>query len=71
MGLARLDALQLALWDDAETGEVKAVGMVLRITEQRSRLLGLDRPWQVSAARTVVMSPAEVEVWASEGWNAR
>lgn len=53
------------------TGEVKAFGMVLRITEQRSRLLGLDRPWQVSAARTVVMSPAEVEVWASEGWNAR
>ena len=42
--LARLDALQTAVWDAAMAGDVKAVGMVLRIIEQRSRLLGLDKP---------------------------
>ena len=63
MEMARLDALQLALWDDAMAGDVKAAGMVLRIIEQRSRLLGLDRPGNESSAQTVVMSPSEMAEW--------
>ena len=42
--LARLDALQVSLWAKAMAGEVKAANAVLRIIEQRSRLLGLDKP---------------------------
>ena len=61
--LARLDALQVALWDDAINGDVKAVNAVLRIIEQRSRLLGLDKPGSVADARTVMMSPADLADW--------
>lgn len=61
--LARLDALQVAFWERAMTGDVKAADMVLRIIQQRSRLLGLDKPGHQSAAQTVVMSQAEVAAW--------
>lgn len=61
--LARLDALQAALWERAMTGDVKAAGMVLRIIEQRSRLLGLDKQGFGPGAQTVVMSPAESAAW--------
>ena len=40
----RLDALQVAAWDKAMAGDVKAILAVARIIEQRSRLLGLDKP---------------------------
>jgi hypothetical protein len=39
---ARLDELQSALWDKALAGDVRAVGVIVRIIAQRSRLLGLD-----------------------------
>ncbi len=61
--LARLDALQVPLWEKAMNGDVKAAGMVLKIIEQRSRLLGLDKGDGVQAAQTVVMNPAEVAAW--------
>lgn len=53
----RLDALQVAVWDKAVAGDVKAVNAVLRIIEQRSRLLGLDKHTGV-AAQSVVIDPA-------------
>ena len=40
--LDRLDALQTALWPQALVGDM-AVNTVLRIIEQRTRLLGLGR----------------------------
>jgi hypothetical protein len=61
--LARLDALQVAFWERAMTGDVKAAGMILRIIEQRSRLLGLGVPRADAGAQSVVMSPAELAVW--------
>ena len=61
--LARLDALQVPLWDKAMGGDVKAAGMVLKIIETRSRLLGLDKPGFGQGAQTVVMSPAESAAW--------
>ena len=61
--LTRLDALQVGLWEQALAGDVKAVNAVLRIIEQRSRLLGLDKPFDESSARTVVMSPPEAAEW--------
>ncbi|MCG3151376.1 MAG: hypothetical protein GEEBNDBF_00647 [bacterium] len=39
----RLDALQLACWNQAMRGNLKAVEQVLRIMDRRARLLGLDQ----------------------------
>ena len=60
--LQRLNAMQLALWDKAMDGDVKAVLAVARIIEQRIRLLGLDRHTGATA-QTVVMSPAGLAAW--------
>jgi hypothetical protein len=56
--LARLDALQVGLWERAEAGDIKAVNAVLRIIEQRSRLLGLDKPEAVPVGTGSVVDPA-------------
>lgn len=57
--LARLDALQLALWDKAMSGDVEAAREVRAVIMARCRLLGLDergkRP-KAWAPRTVVLS---------------
>jgi hypothetical protein len=39
----RLDVLQAALWPQAMAGDTAAACVVLRIIEQRTRLLGLGR----------------------------
>ena len=54
----RLDALQVGLWDKAVSGDVKAVNAVLRIIEQRSRLLGLDKPAAAQSGSGSVVDPA-------------
>jgi hypothetical protein len=41
MELARLDALQVSLWDDAMAGDLPSATAVLRIIDARCRLLGL------------------------------
>ena len=56
--LTRLDALQVGLWEQALSGDVKAVNAVLRIIEQRSRLLGLDKPEAQPAGSGSVVDPA-------------
>jgi hypothetical protein len=58
-----LDALQVSLWDKAMNGDVKAVGMVLKIIQMRSRLLGLYTQGFGQGAQTEVMSPAESAAW--------
>jgi hypothetical protein len=45
--LARLDLLQLACWQPAIHGDLGAIDRALRISERRSRLLGLDLPVKV------------------------
>ena len=42
--LARLDALQAPIWDQAISGNLWAVDRCLAIMERRSKLLGLDKP---------------------------
>ena len=56
--IQRLDALQAGLWEQATAGDVKAVLAVLRIVQQRSRLLGLDRPEAEMQANATVVDPA-------------
>lgn len=41
--LARLDALQNAVWDDAISGNMAAIDRVLKIIAARCRLLGLEQ----------------------------
>ena len=40
--MARLDALQDAVWDDAMEGDTKAVDSVLKVMAHRAKLLGLE-----------------------------
>jgi DNA-binding CsgD family transcriptional regulator len=42
--VARLDTMQRGLWNDARKGKVAAVDRVIKISERRSKLLGLDAP---------------------------
>ena len=45
----RLDAMLYAVWDDVLQGDANAVHTALRISERRSRLLGLDAPHSIEA----------------------
>jgi transposase-like protein len=51
--LARLDALQEALWPAAMAGDVSAVEATLKVIESRCRLLGLSGRRRGTAARCV------------------
>ena len=55
MELARLDMLQVAIWDKCMAGDIPAGNLYIRISKRRSELQGLDAPrridWRVSAAR--------------------
>lgn len=52
---ARLDRLQLSIWDDALKGDVKAIDAYLRISQRRSRLNGMDAPLQIELSGHVRM----------------
>ena len=47
--LQRLDRLLSAIWTSAMQGSFKAVDSALRISERRSKLLGLDCPTKIAA----------------------
>jgi hypothetical protein len=42
--VARLDALQAAIWSRALTGDIRAINTVGRIIDRRCRILGLYPP---------------------------
>jgi hypothetical protein len=48
----RLDALQIAFWDKAAAGDVKAADVVLKVMNRRARLLGLDAPTRTQVEAT-------------------
>lgn len=45
--LRRLDALLMALWPNATKGGLETIDRVLRISDRRVRLLGLDAPIKI------------------------
>jgi hypothetical protein len=45
----RLDAMLYAVWNDVLQGDAGAVSTALKISERRSRLLGLDAPHSIEA----------------------
>lgn len=42
--LARLDAVDRLAWEQAEAGELKALEILLKISDRRAKMLGLDQP---------------------------
>lgn len=46
----RLDALLSVAWEQAKKGDVKALEFVLKVSERRAKLLGLDAPTKGDAA---------------------
>ncbi|MGO4598504.1 hypothetical protein [Terrabacter sp. 2RAF25] len=60
--LARLDALQAALWSKAMAGDVEAAREVRAVIMARCRLLGLDQ----GAKRTTVWAPRTVVLSAED-----
>jgi hypothetical protein len=57
----RLDSLLLAHWTKAMKGDVFSSGIILRISDRRAKLLGLDKPAQLDITGTVNTGP---------NWNA-
>jgi hypothetical protein len=59
--LDRLEVLMEAVWPSAATGDEKAIASYMKISERRAKLLGLDRPTEVSAT-VVEITAAEREL---------
>lgn len=59
--LQRLDALQAAHWGAAVAGDVKAALLVLKIIEQRVKLLCLDQPASFQEPETIIRSDHFIE----------
>lgn len=62
--LERLDAILLAVWKDATKGHLGAVDRVLRISERRARLLGLDASPAVQMIKLAGMDIDQLAVLA-------
>lgn len=52
--VARLDALQAALWDQAMDGDVRSAEAIHKFIQTRSRLLGLDVDQSATTTTVVV-----------------
>ena len=67
--MQRLDRLQMGLWDRAVDGDVQAALAILKIIEQRCRLLGLEQPsWatrKASAGARSLVAPGHEEEYAT------
>lgn len=63
MELERLDAVQEALWAKVEKGDSRAAEVVLKVMDQRAKLLGLNEPEKSVVThdiRVAEMTPAEL-----------
>lgn len=60
--LARLDDLQVNVYIEAQQGDDKAIGAVLKIMERRAKLLGLD----VSRSLNVTVTADEISKMSDE-----
>jgi hypothetical protein len=56
--LTRLDALQRAVWEQAESGDVRALEAVLKIMDRRAKLLGLDQVESEGSGSRPLVDPA-------------
>src|SRR5215212_5566001 len=65
--LARLDRMQVAIWDKAISGNLRAVDRVLKIMKRRATLLGLDAPRQVAVSVGVTVQQMAEKMAARYG----
>lgn len=61
--LDRLDAMMLALWQQARQGNQGAVDRILRIMERRAKLLGIDAPTKQELIGELDLSVTYVNDW--------
>jgi hypothetical protein len=66
MELARLDEIQLKLWD--KRGDPRAADTLLRLFERRSKLMGLDAPVKIENENSSVIS-SEITIQADKLTN--
>lgn len=52
--LERLDAVIARAWEFADAGDIKALDVLLKCTDRRAKLLGLDRPVQLELSLDVL-----------------
>jgi len=61
--LERLDVLQAAWWDAANSGDVKAAAIVLKISNQRSKLRNFyDDDRDTASTKTIVITGTRTEL---------
>src|SRR5215212_3194424 len=65
--LERLDRMQVAIWDKATSGNLRAVDRVLKIMKRRAQLLGLDAPRQVTVSVGVTVQQMAEKMAARYG----
>lgn len=58
----RLDELQQAIWKQALSGDMKAIGTALSIIDRRMRLLGLEAPKRVDVDLSAAVDPGDIEI---------
>ena len=67
----RLDAMLYAVWDDVLQGDANAVNTALRISERRSRLLGLDAPHSMEVRTRIEVLSWHMDPTAYVGASGR
>jgi hypothetical protein len=65
--LSQLDRMQVAIWDKAIAGNLRAVDRVLKIMRRRAQLLGLDAPRQVAVSVGVTVQQMAEKMAARYG----
>ncbi len=66
--LARLDEAQAAIWAKVKNGDLKAIDRLLRISERRSKLLGLDAPVKLEGEVTHTVNLQELDAIRAQRW---
>lgn len=62
----RLDALTRATWGEASAGELDAVAAQVKLSERRSKLLGLDAPQKQDVNANVMAVTTDLDAFRSE-----
>jgi hypothetical protein len=60
--LSRLDRMQVAIWEDALRGDLRAIDRVLSIQRRRADLIGLDAPKEVNLGGMEGGAPITIEL---------
>ncbi len=56
-GYTGQDVMQFSIWNAVESGDEDAIALALRISDRRSKMLGLDAPHRIEAKTSIdVMS---------------